>query len=112
MQKLITLERPTYQPMYRTQQTSDPSRISSPRSPRLMLLHDAPNETEVSWESFDANSVTAYFSRGINLLHKNIAQLQDRLQSYSEQDEKDLLFMAESLIQARRLIEEVRVPSK
>lgn len=93
MKKLLVLERPSYQPMYRVQ--------SEPR-----LLRDAPETLEASWEAFDASSLSMYFSRGVHLLHKNIAQLQDLLQTYSENDEKELLFMVESLIQARRLIDE------
>ena len=112
MQKLITLERPDYQPMYRTHQASDVVHMCSPYTSRFALLRDAPSETDSAWESFDENSLTTYFSHGLNALHRNVGRLQDLLQPYTEADQKNLLFMTESLIQARRLIGEVQVPSE
>jgi hypothetical protein len=100
MNKVTVLERPSYQPTYRTYSSYKNS---------FSLLRDVPDSFDSGWESFTADSLPMYFSHGIDLLHKNIGQLEDIIQPYTEADEKSLLFMVESLIQARRLIEDVQL---
>jgi hypothetical protein len=106
MKKLSLLERPFYQPTYRIQNELNNARVLS----RFSLLRDAPAHSEISpdtaWESFDIHSMPAYFNRGVGLLRENIDKLQDLAGIYSEADAKDLLFMTESLLQARHLLEE------
>lgn len=111
MKKLALLERPIYQPMYRIQRASDSaysySRLHS--TSRYGILRDAPAND--SWETFDDASLPAYFANGIQMLQKNIDRLQDLSVAYAEADKKNLSFMIESLLQTRRLIEDIRSSS-
>jgi len=112
MNKITVLERPHYQPTYRIQPATIASGISSPYTSRFGILRDASEITETSWESFGVDSLSAYFASGMQMLHNNLGHLEDLLQTYSEADGKNLLFMVESLIQARHLIDDVQFPVK
>jgi hypothetical protein len=71
------------------------------------LLRDKPLE-KITWEKFGAESVPQYFTDGIRALRMHLTHLEDTSRPYGTADETRLWFMVESLIQARRLIEETK----
>jgi hypothetical protein len=85
--------------------------VCSPYVRSFGLLRDAPSPSK-EWESFSPESVPEYFTDGVQALRQHLIRLEDISKPYTAADETRLWFMVESLIQARRLIEETRLDSQ
>lgn len=64
-------------------------------------VFDAP-----AWEEFDTVDLAPHFWEGLGKLREEIRVLENPLRRYTEEDQKRLSFMVESLIQVRRLMDE------
>jgi hypothetical protein len=90
-------------------QTINPIAVCSPYLTVFGLLRDQSESLEeTSWEKFGPHSVPKYFAEGIHALRQHLVRLEDPSKPYTPGDENRLWFMVESLIQARRLIEDTR----
>lgn len=58
------------------------------------------------WEEFDTVDLAPYFWEGLTKLRKEIQVLENPLRRYSDEDQKRLEFMVDSLIQVRRLMDD------
>lgn len=80
---------------------------ASSRQSVLSMIRDA-SRSDSSWENFDSDSLPEYFTDGIKALRAHIEKLSDLSTPRRTEEDKNLWFMVESLIQARHLIEEMR----
>jgi hypothetical protein len=71
------------------------------------LLHDAPRDAIQAWETFGAPSLPAYFNRGLDTFQKTLNEFSDISRPLSQEIEKQLPFMLESLLYVRHLIDEM-----
>lgn len=77
------------------------SMVCSQAVPSPWYVFDAP-----AWEEFDTVDLAPYFWEGLGKLREEIRVLENPLRRYTEDDQKRLSFMVESLIQVRRLMDE------
>jgi hypothetical protein len=80
--------------------------ICSPHVQYFGLLNDS--EREEAWEIFGTPDLPAYFRGGLQKFRLSLNAFSDLDKAVSEEAEKELLFMLESLLQARRLMMEVQ----
>ncbi len=79
----------------------------SPAFRVLHMINDAARADDDSWEEFDADSVPEYFTDGIRALRLHIDKLSDLTRPRLPEEDKNLWFMVEALIQARHLIDDM-----
>ncbi len=73
----------------------------SPFAKSFWFVFDA-----AAWEEFDTVDLAPYFWDGLKKLRGEIAILENPLRSYTDEDQKRLTFMVESLLQVRRLMDD------
>jgi hypothetical protein len=73
--------------------------------PLYLVLRD---KDDMSWEEFNAQSLPTYFQEGLIALRAHVDRLEDLSNPHTVQDDKNLWFMVESLLQARHLIDDLR----
>ncbi len=74
---------------------------------RSLILRDAP--TLMPWESFDAAALRSYILSGTKTFADKVLQAGDLSSPYSSEQGTQLIFMAESLVHARILLEELKM---
>lgn len=77
----------------------------------LSFIRDAAARNE-SWETFNADSLPDYFKDGLQALRTHVDKLADLSRPRKAEEDKNLWFMVESLIQARHLLDEMRADSE
>ncbi len=91
----------------KTMNRGDRVAVCSPYRVAFGLIRESSLE-DSSWEQFGVDSLPTYFTDGIEALRAHLLRLEDPTKLYSVADENRLWFMVESLIQARRVIEDNR----
>ncbi len=64
-------------------------------------------ESEGNWEKFNENSVKNYFEYGFSTFSGKLQELEDLTQPFAIEESSKLVFMLESLIHARTIIDGV-----
>jgi hypothetical protein len=100
----------TQESSVRAQSSKQYVQSCSPYVSYFGLLRDVSREQ--AWEMFGAPSVPAYFARGVQKFAMSFNEFANLDMLVKEESEKQLLFMLESLIQARQLIREIRSESE
>lgn len=102
---IVSIERPVYRPAgFEASRLQGYRKSLYVRIPHVSFFRDAfPHDD--AWESFTEDSLPSYLANGVSSARQNIDRLQNLSRPYSKRDERQLLFMTESLIQARRLLE-------
>lgn len=72
-------------------------------NPSYWVIHDKDN---LQWDQFGKGQLTSYIKYAHSVLLGRISRMTDLEKHFSQDDEKQLMFMVESLIHAKKILQE------